>query len=357
MPVSARNSPRGRPNGRPVQTLLTACCWLLSASTLSVPLRAEPAPAELTEARALFADATALEAQGAYAAAVGKLKGALAIKETPGLRYHLAHCEEQLGALVAASNDYERAAELIRAGAAAPDVEPLLPLARDRLDSRIARLELVVPAGARASAELDGVPLPASAFGAPVKVDPGAHRLLVRSPGQADFSADLSFSSGERRTIKVFVEPSATLREGVPSPPVPPPPSEAEQGGLGGREVVLLTEAALTLTGLGLGVGFLVARGNAAGRVEHAQSAVDATSPGASGCGTTPVPPACTDLEQALDDHSRASTLATASFVGAGVAASALAVTWALWPSTSHATSLVLYPRAAGIELTARARF
>lgn len=353
----ARNSPRGRPNGRTVQTLFTACCWLLSASTLALPLRAEPGPAELAEARSLFADATALEARGDYRAAAKKLERALALKETPGLRYHLAHCEEQLGALVAAGNDYDRAAELIRAGAPAPDVEPLLPLAADRLASRVARLEIVVPAGAGASAELDGVALPASAFGAPVKVDPGAHRLLVRSPGQADFRADLSFASGERRTIKVFVEATPPPRDSSPAPVAPPPSHRSDRSGLGGREVVLLSEAALALTGLGLGVGFLVARGNAAERVGRAQSAVDATSPGTNGCGAQPAPAACTDLEQALDDHSRASTLATASFVGAGVAASALVMTWALWPSSSRATSLVLHPRAAGIELTARAWF
>ncbi|HEX5101896.1 MAG TPA: hypothetical protein VFV94_20445 [Polyangiaceae bacterium] len=338
-----------------MQTLLTACCWLLSASTLALPLRAQPGPAALEEARSLFADATALEAQGDYRAAAKKLERALAIKETPGLRYHLAHCEEQLGALVAAGNDYDRAAELIRAGASAPDVEPLLPLAADRLASRVARLEIVVPAGARASAELDGVALPDSAFGAPVKVDPGAHRLLVRSPGQPDFSADLSFASGERRTIKVFVEATPPPRDS--SPVAPPPSHRSEQSGLGGRGVVLLSEAALTLTGLGLGVGFLVARGNAAERVGHAQSAVDAASPGTNGCGGQPALAACTDLEQALDEHSRASTLATVSFVGAGVAASALVMTWALWPSSSRATSLALHPRAAGIELTARAWF
>jgi len=354
----ARNSPGGRPKGRFVYALFTAGCCLLSVSTVAVPLRADPAPAELSAARALFADATELEARGDYAGAVTKLKGALAIKETAGLSYHLGHCEEQLGALVAASKSYDRAAELIRAGAPAPDVEPLLPLARDRLDSRIARLELVVPAGAQASAELDGVALPASAFVAPVKVDPGAHRLLVRSPGQADFRADLGFSSGERRTIKVFFEPSpAVLASSAPPAPAPSRPHDAERGGLGGREVVLLSEAALTLTGLGFGIGFLVARGNAAQRVEHAQSAVDATSMGPNGCGSVPAVPACTDLEQALDAHSRASTLATASFVGAGVAESALVVTWALWPSSSHETELALYPRAEGLELTARARF
>jgi hypothetical protein len=321
-----------------------------------LPLLAAPTPAELSEARALFADATALEATGDYAGAEAKLVAALAIKETPGLRYHLAHCEEQRGAFVAASTNYDRASELIQAGMPAPDVEPLLPLAARRLDSRVARLEIVVPAEARASAELDGVELPPSSIGAAVKIDPGPHRLRVRSPGQADFNADLTFLSGERRTIKVFFAASA---QAAPAAPVATAagPRPSEHGGLGGRGVVLLGEAALTLTGLGLGIGFMVARTNAAERVEHAQSAVDQQAPGTSGCGAVPAPPACADLEQALDDHAHASTLATASFVGAGVAASALVLTWALWPSSPRAVSLAVLPSTAGVELAATGAF
>jgi len=119
---------------------------------------------------------------------------------------------------------------------------------------------------------------------------------------------------------------------------------------------VLLGEAALTLTGLGLGVGFLVARGNAADRVEHAQSAVDQEAPGPNGCGGVPAPAACTELDHALDDHDRAATLATASFAGAGVAASALVLTWALWP-TPRAVSLTAHTSTAGVTVAASGVF
>lgn len=353
---ATRNSERRRPTGRPVNRYLAAACVFLLVSGHAVPLLAEPTSAALSEARALFAEATSLEAAGDHVGAAAKLTSALAIKETPGLRYHLAHCEEQSGALVAALGNYARAAELIQAGASAPDVEPLLPLAARRLDSRVARLEIVVPVDAQASAELDGTELPASSIGAAVKVDPGPHRLRVRSPGQADFSADLTLSSGERRTIKVFFAKAAAPVPTAPqaAPKAPPP---AAQSALGGRGVVLLSEAALTLTGLGFGVGFLVARANAAERVQQAQSAVDAQAPGTSGCGAEPAPAACTDLDQALDDHAQASKLATVSFVGAGVAASALVVTWALWPSSPRAVSLAVHPSAAGVELAATGAF
>lgn len=350
---NARNSRRSRPKLCTVQAFVAGYAFLV-VSTGSPAVSAEPTAAELSEARTLFAEATALEGNGDYAAAARKLERAVDIKETPGLRYHLAHCEEQLGSLVAATANYERAAELIQGGAAAPDVEPLLPLAARRLDSRVARLEIVVPPDRPASAELDSVVLPPSSLGAAVKVDPGAHRLIVRSPGQTDFIADLTLATGERRTLKVFFA-------NTPPPPAPaaesPPTTRSSDGsGFGGREAVLLGEAALTLTGLGLGVGFLVARGNAADRVEHAQAAVDQEAPGPSGCGGMPAPAACTELQRALDDHERASTIATASFIGAGVAASALVLTWTLWPSP-RAVSFAAHPSMAGVTVAASGAF
>ncbi len=322
-----------------------------------------PTPLELSHARQLFAEATALEAKGEYAPAVPKLEAALLVKETPGLRYHLAYCQEQLGALVAALGNYERAAELIRNGAPAADVEKLLPAATRRLDSRLARLELSIPAGVQAGAELDGEELPLSAAVTTVKLAPGPHRLRVRSPGHADFNADLTFSSGEHRLVKVFFDSpaeSAAVLAAVPAAEseTTPTPVANERGGNGGRTVVLLGEAALALTGLGVGIGFSIARGNASDRIEQAQSAVDqASSAGTSSCGTSPTPAACADLDQALDDHARASTMASVGFIGAGVAAGALALTWALWPSSPKAVSLTLHPQAAGVGLLAGGAF
>jgi hypothetical protein len=327
---------------------------------VSLVARAEPSPATLTEARSLFAEARTLEATGDYLGAGAKLEAALAIKETPGLRYHLAHCQEQTGAFVAASVNYERAAALVRAGALAPDVEPLLPLAARRLAARIAWLELLLPAGAGASVELDGRELDASGSRRAVPVDPGPHRLLVRSPGHADFQADLTFSSAEHRSVRVLfdspgpVMPAGdSLRHRPAAGQRATPASRTSASGLGAREAVLLGEAVVSLTGLGLGIGFMVVRGSAARDAESAQASVDAHSFSTSPCASTSVP-ACAELDRALDEHRRATNLATASFVGAGVAALALGLTWALWPATpSTRASLALRPQAGGIELRA----
>jgi len=342
-----------------VKRLVPAWLAFLLVSAVSPAVRAEAAAAELAEARSLFGQAVALEGAGDYRQAATKLELALAIKETPGLRYHLAHCQEQSGSLVAAGTNYERAAELIRGGAVAPDVEPLLPAASQRLETRVARLLLVLPSGVSASAEVDGRPLRAEALRTPVALDPGRHRLLVRSRGHADFRADLGFSSGEHRTVRVLFDSPG--EPAVPSPPVVPParaeprPS-APSRGLDRRKVVLASEAVVALVGVGLGVGFTAVRGNAAERAEAAQRELDAPSSATSDCASTPVP-ACGDLRRAIDEHQRATTIATASLTGAGVAASALALTWVLWPSSWTTASLVLRPQTAGVELRAGGAF
>src|SRR5690349_9230742 len=84
-----------------------ACALLLSS--LVTIARAEPSAAEIKTARQLFAEAESLRSKGDCRTAAEKLRLALQIKETPGLRFHLAHCEERLGQLVQADADYRRA--------------------------------------------------------------------------------------------------------------------------------------------------------------------------------------------------------------------------------------------------------
>lgn len=336
----------------------------LLVSAAAPRLRAEPAAESVAEARSLFSQAVALEGASDFRGAAVKLESALALKETPGLRYHLAHCQEQSGALVAASRNYERASELIRGGAQAPDVEPLLPVAARRLEARLAKLELALPPDAHASVEVDGQALPAQALDGPIVLDPGPHRVLVRSPGHADFRADLSFTSGEQRAVRVLFDSPALAGAAGPHPPAPvsSAPASTARGSraparaLDERKIVLASEAVITLLGVGLGAGFMAVRSNAADRADAAQAELEAPAAGPAGCASAPVA-ACTDLRRALDEHQRATTIATASFIGAGVAAGALALTWALWPNSRATASLALRPQAAGLELRAGGAF
>jgi len=331
----------------------------LFVSALHCVALGQPSQGDVHLARELFADAVSLEAAGNYALAAQKLRAALEIKETPGLRYHLAHCEEQLGTFVAAAADYERAAELIRTGAAAPDVEPLLPAALERVEAHVAKLEILVPKGVPAVAELDGNELPKAALTKPVSIEPGQHRLRVVSEGHPEFAADLRLSRGERRTVRVLFDAAPVPAPASSAMPVANPVAEhSPNSQFGARSSVLIGEAALVATGVGLGIGFMVARSHAAHRIEQSQRAVDAASSSSDGaCVTSPVPAACGELDDAIADHDRYTKWMTASFVGAGVATTALAVTWVLWPGSPRGVTLAVHPQAAGVRLLAGGSF
>jgi tetratricopeptide (TPR) repeat protein len=93
----------------------------------------EPTPSELSVARRLFDEGRAAEDAGHWREAADKFRKATAIKDTPGMRFHLAKCEEQQGAFVEALVEFDRARELIDSGMKAADVEKLLADARERV--------------------------------------------------------------------------------------------------------------------------------------------------------------------------------------------------------------------------------
>jgi hypothetical protein len=309
-------------------------------------VRAEPTPSELVLARRLFAEASALEERGNWAAARVKLREALAIKETPGLRYHLAHCEEQSGQLVAASLEYARASELIRAGAQAPDVAQLLALADQRLVTQIPKLSLDVPADVQGvTVEIDGHPISSAVLANPIPLDPGTHRVVARAPNRGDFNERVDLTLGQTHTL-VLVFPQ---RGPAPAPVARVTPAsralstEPERSSVAPRTILLIGEGALAAAGLGVGIGFTVARENAAERVERWQGELDARSNGSdTTCQAGATSPACTELRSALDEHRRSTMLMTAGYIGAGVGLTAGVLTWLFWPKSSARVSATL---------------
>jgi hypothetical protein len=353
---------------RVLRGVLVAC--VLSALVAPRSAEAEPAQrgeaADVARARRLFSEAIVLEDARAWSAAAEKLRQALLIKETPGLRYHLAHCEEQMGALVAASLDYERAAELLRGGAKAPDVEQLVGLASQRIAARVPKLTLSAPEGvAGLRVAIDGTPVDPSALGKVSLVDPGNHRVTATAPGYRNFSAQVAVQPGDNRTLEIELEPL---------PASPPVVATTESGAVessaaraprrdssfGAREITLVAEAALTLAGLGVGIGYAIARADAEDEVRSAQTRFN-TDPVYMNdpyiCSTQPSLPACVDLQASIDRYDTATTLSTIGFVGAGVGAAAFALTWVLWPSSRKAVAVEVIPRGVGVDVRAVTRF
>lgn len=344
---------------------------LLLSVTLGLcvaPAAAEPTATELVVARRLFDEARALEEAQRWELAASKLNDALLIKETPGLRFHLAHCLERLGRLVEANLEYGRAQDLIAAGAKAPDVEDLLAKARSSLEARIPSLLIVAPAEVSSlQLELNGRAMARSVLGRRAPVNPGTHRIYIRAAGYEDFREEVSIQEGERRTVTVELVPATLLEGPVPGPvrqraprPAPKPASEHNTS-ISTRTYVLVAESAWTLASVGIGVGFFFVKKTEKRTVARAQARADSVSemPGGSACNaqqlSRPLRQSCADLNQAISNYDRARFLSTAGLIGAGVGAAATLLTVALWPGeTTPAASLSVDPHQRWVSVSGR---
>jgi hypothetical protein len=327
--------------------------------------RPEASPSELSVARRLFDEGKAAEDAGEFGPAAQKFRRAASIKDTPGIRFHLARCEEGQGAFVEALVEYDRARELLDSGVKAPDVEQLLAAARERAMSQVALLTLNVPSDVEgASVELDGKPLSPSVLGVALPVNPGKHRVLATAAGRSDHAYDVELQSGEG--VKIDIELPIVSKTSVPaaaslprSAPDAPRPSRAESSNV--RTAVLVSEGTLAAVGITTGIIFTVLRSAASDRYETATQAVLAevggSDPDGVACAGTRPPAACSDLRAAEQDRARDASIAVAGFVTAGASAAAFGLTYWLWPESSGALGARAEVTPGGLRLQLRGRF
>jgi hypothetical protein len=354
---------------RPMRTVRLKPVLLFSltlsalASTPLPAFAAEPTPSEISVARRLFDEGKAAEDAGRWREAAEKFRRAAAIKDTAGLRFHLARCEEEQGALVEALVEYDRASELIERGAKAADVEKLLPEAREKVRAKLAHVTLKLPEGvANVSVELDGKALSPSVMGVPLPLNPGSHRLRAMAPGRKSFVADFALQTGEAKQVLLEMPRDATVPEpGV----VPAPPVAAERrapeadSGISTRGLVLVGEGSLFVAALTTGIVFSIKRSAATDRYEAANRIVlqqiDDPVEQDSACRMSL--PGCAELTQAQDDRAQAGTLATVGFAVAGASAAAFALTYWLWPQESASGDVAIGAGPGNLGLSASGRF
>src|SRR5713101_1246225 len=114
-------------------------CVVLCLGWTSV-VRAEPTITEIAVARRYFEQATIAENEHLWQDAVTDLKRALASKETAGPRYHLGFAEENLGLLVDAMLESQRAKGLVRSGVTSEDVERFIAPKLEEMQKRVPTL-------------------------------------------------------------------------------------------------------------------------------------------------------------------------------------------------------------------------
>jgi hypothetical protein len=236
--------------------------WIILGAILlgsSPSLAAEPTKTELAAARDLFVRAEHDEDGGRWADAVEKLRRAASVKMTPGIRFHIALCEEQLGQLVAALGDYTAA----EAGARSEGNKEVLDAVLDpiaALRARVPTLTIVLPVDVRdAEVTLDGGALATGLLGTAVPVDVGPHVVMARAPGRTPFSSSVSVTEKQGLTIEVHLARAAVGPPGTPSPATMAPAEERSSNSPGSPRAAAIgtTVAGVAVVGFGVASYFI----------------------------------------------------------------------------------------------------
>ena len=255
---------------RRVGSVLVALLGLALAASSA---HAAPGDVEVRAARQLFVDAEKDEDGGRWADALVKLRRVAQVKLTAGIHYHLALCEEHLGQLAAALDEYTSADTQARAENA-QDVLRLVGKRLADLGPRVPRLTIrLVPAVADATVTLDGARLSPAMFGTALPVDPGEHRIEATAPNRPPISRTVTMRERDQTAIDLpLAEPSPTplpapvaSQPGTDTPPAPSPaplPAEAPVASTGPSRTgaLLATAGAVVLAGGGV-AAFLAAGG------------------------------------------------------------------------------------------------
>jgi hypothetical protein len=330
-----------------------------------------PSPSEIAVARRAFGEATELEKKKDWVKAEAKLREAIAIKETSGLRYHIGFCLEQQAKLVEALVEYDRAAEMLEHGAKAPDVAELIGPARERVRKRVARVNILIPRDVSdAQVEIDGAPVKPGALAQALPQNPGRHVIAVSAPDRQAYRQEVELDESESRDVAVDLPRLAATSaksNANSSPAESPAPADRgakRSGGVPARTVVLIAETVVTAASLGVGIYFLARRDPDNAKVDEAKSYIDDPKnnypPGACATATYENDPNCSQLHDLEDQRTRDGKITLFGFVGAGLGAGATVATYLLWkPKRSPESALfvapVLAPGTLGVG--ARGRF
>jgi hypothetical protein len=206
-------------------------------------------PVQREQAQARFARGRQLFNERKYQEALGEFQGSHDIVASPNARLYMAHCYRELGKLVAAYEEFGRAATEAREHALGDPryVKTAESSAheRDDLAPKLGFVTVTVQNATPATTlTIGGDEIKTAAWSEAAPVLPGTTDLVASTPGSAPVHLSVTIAAGERKTV--------TLDAGVPppaEPPTAPIAAPAPPAGEGARSTLR------TLAYVGGGVG------------------------------------------------------------------------------------------------------
>jgi len=186
-------------SGNQSRAALVSLACLLGAATAAA---ASAEPKEIATARRLFKEAERHEHDGRWADALEKLEQVAAIKETAGVRFHIATCLSHLGRLLEAKAGFERARALAQEQKA-DDVLAMVDPQAQSLRRRIPVIRIKIPDKVRgAVVTVDGKPVDPADWHE-ILVDPGTHQVIIRVHGEDRVDRYVKLGEGESDTVEL----------------------------------------------------------------------------------------------------------------------------------------------------------
>jgi hypothetical protein len=213
-----------------MRALVLSFALSLPLFAVSWPVRDALAQDDVSELKARFKEALALENDGKWDEALGLFIAIAEKRRSPQVVFHIALCQEQTGRLKSALDSFEEALSLAGADPkAAPEVLENAPPRLESLKARVPRIVLVANGEAR-TVIVDGKQLAPVVDETEIAIDPGKHKISAREDDGEETSIR-TVDVREGQIVRVDVSKKRATKERVPPPP-PPVETRVEPGNM-----------------------------------------------------------------------------------------------------------------------------
>jgi hypothetical protein len=224
--------------------------------------------------------------------------------------------------------------------------------------ARVAALRIETrPPGAEIA--VDGASYGTTPLGRDVFVDPGRHRVRAELQGFDGEERAIEVAAGASLTVSFLLGRSQDVTPSGPTPAVAAPqPNAPERRTADIRTTVVISGAALSLIGLGVGAGFHLDGRATSDRIGRIGRALE-LGPGRAACSEASPPPDCQSLRDAVEQERGARKGANIAFTASALLGLATVAAWLVIPdehggSSSARVTPAVAPSFAGLAVTGR---